>query len=134
MNTSRYLHSERSKLRRWQRVLAVAGVLLLGAEVSEARASCGDYLHNGSTASSTAAAGSPHVPAQSRCKYGRCEGDPIPTRVPPAPVQNAPTDDVTDVEWTTAYHSTRQSSRLDRATLDPTRPGHPVRIDRPPRG
>ena len=134
MSTSNLQHTERSQRRRWHRMLAVAGVLLLGAELSQARASCGDYLHNGSTTSESTRAGSPQATLPSPCEHGRCDSDPIPTPLPPATPPNTPTDDVTDVEWTRRGHSHPQTCRLDRDLLDPARPGHPVRIDRPPRG
>jgi len=134
MITSNHQNTVWSRLPRWREVLVIAGLVLGGVEISQARASCGDYLHNGPTTTDPTGAKPLDTPAQSPCSHGRCDRAPAPMPVPAAPAPNPVSDDVTVVAWPLTSHLPGDSTRLDRVTQERIRPGHFSRIDRPPRG
>ena len=134
MITSNHHDAVWSRLPRWGEVVVVAGLVLCGVGVSQARASCGDYLHGGPTTTDPAGARPLGTPVQSPCSHGRCDRAPAPMPAPPAPAPNPVSDDVTVVVRMLTSHLPGDSTRLDRVSRERTRPGHPSRIDRPPRG
>ena len=111
---------------------------MLGGQLdSEAKASCGDYLHsNAATASPTESSDSEPAdfPAESPCQHGQCDSVPPPMPVPPAPAPTSHNDKVSDVGRTTVDESSCASDLLDDSGDDRGRPGHRSRIERPPRG
>ncbi|HAB11791.1 MAG TPA: hypothetical protein DCE47_08890 [Planctomycetaceae bacterium] len=139
MPAPRQQPTERSALPRLGVLAAMAGVMLGGQLVSEARASCGDYLHSNSTAAMTTPIESGDskpagTPAESPCQNGHCDNAPSPMPVPPAPAPTSQNDEVSDVGWTAVDGSPSASARLDDSGDDRGRPGHRSRIERPPRG
>ena len=118
-------------------LVAVAAVMLGGQLDSEAKASCGDYLHsNAATASPTASSDSEPAafPAEFPCQHGQCDSVPPPMPVPPAPAPTSHNDKVSDVGRTTVDEASCASDLLDDSGDDRGRPGHRSRIERPPRG
>ena len=123
-------------------VLAAVAVLMLGGRlVSEAEASCGDYLHSKSTVAVTAPIESgdtvpADTPAESPCQHGHCDNAPPPIPVPsaPAPAPTSHNDEVSDVGRTAVDGSSSAAVRLDDSGDDHGQAGHRLRIERPPRG
>ncbi|MBO09579.1 MAG: hypothetical protein CMJ68_02325 [Planctomycetaceae bacterium] len=114
-------------------MLVVATVTLFGTGLSQARASCGDYLHSGPTTSQSPVTKPIELPSRSPCSHGRCDKRPAPMPIPSAPVPAPVTDDLATMGWSLPGRLTAGPVRFGRDSRDPARPGHPSRIDRPPR-
>jgi len=139
MPAPRHQTTVRSALPRLGVLAAVAGLMLGGRLVSEAEASCGDYLHSKSTGAVTAPIESgdtvpSDTPAESPCQHGRCDNPPPPIPVPSAPAPTSHNDEVSDVGRTAVDGSSSAAVRLDDSGDDRGQAGHRLRIERPPRG
>ena len=133
MATSSQTITARRSPSQWRGVLVVAAVTLFGTGLSQARASCGDYLHSGPTTSKSPVAKPMEMPSPSPCSHGRCDKGPTPMPIPSAPVPAPVIDDLATMGWSLPGRLIATPTRYDRDLRDLARPGYPSRIDRPPR-